>query len=64
MELRTVMLGIEAVVLLKEKNKSNKDTNRKQHPLSSRLLREKLFEVEEDEVGEHPPSDDGWWQYY
>ena len=54
-----MMLGIEAVVLLKEKNKSNKDTNRKQHPLSSRLLREKLFEVEEDEVGEHPPSDDG-----
>ena len=59
----TVMVGIEAAVKLKEKNKSNKDTNRKQHPLSSRL-REKLFEVEEDEVGEHPPSDDGWWQYY
>ena len=52
----TVLLGIETAVKLQESNKSPNDTNRKRHPLSARL-REKLFEVEDDEVGEHLSSD-------
>jgi len=50
----TVMMGIEKAVQLQEKKQSHEDWKR--HLLSSRL-REKLFEVEEDEIGEHPPSD-------
>ena len=53
------MLGVETAVHVNEHNlqKTHRDTNKKRYPLSSRL-REKLFEVDEAEVGEHPSSDD------
>ena len=54
----TVMTGVETAVQLQDKNHpSNRDANRKRYPLSSRL-REKLFEVAEDEIGQYLSSDE------